>query len=154
MDAYQILNDLSERGILLIPDGEKLVAEPASRLSDADRAAVRQNKLDLLRILSRSKEASPPLRNPDALGWRQGVTPNSRYPTVPPSVRTLIEGIEGDARAKGWPPELFWNAEFWGSPRGLAAVLDSEDEIAEVTPDYIVILKTKRDLLRFRRTSG
>jgi hypothetical protein len=62
-----------------------------------------------------------------------------------------LEAIEQEARSKGWPPELLWNAGFWDSPRGLAAVLDSDDEIVEVTPDFIEILKTRRDLLRFRR---
>jgi len=33
----------------------------------------------------------------------------------------------------------------------LAALIDAEDEIAEVTPDFIAILKTRRDLLRFRQ---
>jgi hypothetical protein len=33
----------------------------------------------------------------------------------------------------------------------LAAVLDEGDEIAEVTADYISILKVKHDLLKFRR---
>jgi hypothetical protein len=153
MDAHTLLSKLRNRGIRLIPDGEKLTAEPASRLSDADRAAIRQSKPDLLRILSKSVETSPS-EKADIVCSRHAVTPNSRFPIVPPAVRAIIESIEGDARAKGWPPELLWNAEFWGSPRGLAAVLDSEDEISDVTSDYIVILKTKRDLLRFRRTNA
>ena len=138
MDVHMLLSALHSRGILLIPDGEKLVAEPASRLSDADRAAIRALKPELMRILS-------------AAGRRQCVTPNSRSPLVPPAVRILIEGIEAEARAKGWPAELLWNAEFWGSPRGLAAVLDDDDTIAEVTPDYIGILKTHSSILRFQR---
>jgi hypothetical protein len=138
MDVHMLLSGLHSRGILLIPDGEKLVAEPASRLSEADRAAIRALKPELMRILS-------------AAGRRQCVTPNSRLPLVPPAVRTLIEGIEAEARAKGWPAELLWNADFWGSPRGLAAVLEDDDTIAEVTPDYIGILKTHRSILRFQR---
>ena len=63
----------------------------------------------------------------------------------------MIEAIEAETRAKGWPPELLWSSGYWDLPRGLAAVLDSEDEIVKVTPDYIAILKTRRDLLRFRR---
>lgn len=47
--------------------------------------------------------------------------------------------------------ELLWNDSFWDCPRGPAAVLDLADEIAEVTPEYVTVLKTKRDLLRFRR---
>jgi hypothetical protein len=79
------------------------------------------------------------------------VTPNSRSPLVSRGVRSVIEAIEADARAKGWSVELLWNGGFWDSPRGLAAVLDSEDEIVEVTADYISILKTRHHLLRFRR---
>jgi hypothetical protein len=65
-----------------------------------------------------------------------------------------IEAIEGDARAKGWPAELLWNAGFWDSPRGLAAIMDEEDEVTEVTPEYIGILKTKHQLLRFQRRNA
>jgi hypothetical protein len=86
--------------------------------------------------------------------WRAGVTPSSRRPLIPEAVRAIIEGIESDARAKGWPPELLWNAEFWGSPRGLAAVLDASDAIGEVTTDFIEIVKSERSISRFpRRTS-
>jgi hypothetical protein len=45
--------------------------------------------------------------------------------------------------------EVFWNAGFWDMPRGLAAVLDTEDEIGEVTQDYIEIWKLRRDRQRF-----
>ncbi|HYK17382.1 MAG TPA: hypothetical protein VEV37_05145 [Bryobacteraceae bacterium] len=39
--------------------------------------------------------------------------------------------------------------------RGLAAVLESEDEIIfEVTPEHIAILKLRRDVLRFRRRAA
>jgi hypothetical protein len=55
MDVYTLLADLRERGIVLLTDGEKLMVEPASRLSDADRAAIRQSKSDLLRILLEKK---------------------------------------------------------------------------------------------------
>ena len=82
------------------------------------------------------------------------VTPDSRRPLVPPEVRTKIEAIERDARRMGWPPELLWNSGFWDYPRGLAAVLDGEDEIAEVREEYIEVLKIRRDLLRFRRHAG
>jgi hypothetical protein len=58
MDAYTLLSDFRSRGIALIPNGEKLTAEPASRLSDADRAAIRQSKRELLRILSQSSGAT------------------------------------------------------------------------------------------------
>jgi hypothetical protein len=38
-----------------------------------------------------------------------------------------------------------------GTARGLAAVLDESDVIAEVTPDFIEIVKSKRSILRFQR---
>lgn len=50
--AQALLSDLHSRGITLIADGEKLTVQPASRLTDADRAAIRQSRPDLLRILT------------------------------------------------------------------------------------------------------
>jgi ribosomal protein L37AE/L43A len=102
----------------------------------------------------------PPVENPaerytlpgvDPATWSRTVTPNSRHPLIPDVVREKIAAIEPTARNLGWPPELLWNANFWNGPRGLAAVLDANDEIAEVTVEYIAILKVKRDILRFRR---
>ena len=52
MDANQLLNDFQARGIRLIPEGSNLAVEPAERLSDADRVAIRQAKPELMRILS------------------------------------------------------------------------------------------------------
>lgn len=88
---------------------------------------------------------------PNPPACRASVTPNSRGPLIAPEVRLKIEAVEAEARRLGWPAELLWNPGFWDSPRGLAAVLDPEDEIVEVTPDDISILRTKRDLLRFPR---
>jgi hypothetical protein len=90
----------------------------------------------------------------DAATWRRGLVPDSRTPIMPPCIREKIEAIEADARAKGWPPELLWNSGFWDSPRGLAALLDEGDEIAEVAVDYIAILKTQRNILRFQRRTS
>jgi hypothetical protein len=55
------------------------------------------------------------------------MTPNSRRPLISDAVRSVIEAIEGDARAQGWPAELLWNTEPWGSPRGRASMLDEKD---------------------------
>jgi len=49
-------------------------------------------------------------------------------------------------------PELLRNGNYWDLPHGLAAVLDSDDEIVEITPEHIAILMTRRDLLRFGAT--
>jgi hypothetical protein len=78
-------------------------------------------------------------------------TPDSRHPLIFPEVRTKIEAIEAEARAKGWPAELLWNGGYWDRPRGLAAVLEAGDEIAGVTTECIVVLKKRHDLLRFQR---
>jgi hypothetical protein len=87
----------------------------------------------------------------DAAAWHQGVTHNSRRPVVPDAIRAIVEGIEADARAQGWPAELLWNAGYWDGPRGLAAILDESDVIAEVTPNFIEIVKTGRSIVRFER---
>ena len=52
MDAHQLLSDFRARGIRLVTEGGKLAVEPAERLSDADRVAIRQAKPELLRILA------------------------------------------------------------------------------------------------------
>src|ERR1700730_17092501 len=52
MDARALIEDFSRRGIRLIPNPPRLTVEPASRLSDADRAAIRASKPELLRILA------------------------------------------------------------------------------------------------------
>lgn len=85
------------------------------------------------------------------LSWRRGVTPDSRVPLIPDAIRAKIEAIEPEAQRLGWPPELLWNSVFWGQPRGLAAVMDVDDEIVEVGPDEITILVCKKDLQKFRR---
>jgi hypothetical protein len=46
-------------------------------------------------------------------------------------------------RAKGWDQARLWSLKFWDQARGLTAVLEPDDEIAEVTANYIAILKTQ-----------
>lgn len=107
-----------------------------SRDGTAQRAdAVREHKPTLLASLQL-------VRN---------VTPDSRNPLLGPDVRAKIEAVEAEARVKGWPAELLWNAGFWDCPRGLAAVLEPSDEIGDVTTDYIEIWKLRRDRQRFMR---
>jgi F0F1-type ATP synthase membrane subunit b/b' len=48
MMAVTLLDDLARRGVRLWPEGGKLIAEPADRLTDADRAAIRAAKPALL----------------------------------------------------------------------------------------------------------
>jgi hypothetical protein len=136
MTAQTLLDELRARGIRLEPgpDGT-LHLTPKARVTP-----------DLLEVVRRRKTA--------LLAHFRGersITPDSRSPLVGPEVRQKIEAIESEARIKGWPAELLWNAGFWDCPRGLAALLDPEDEIGEVTPDYIEILKKSPSFLKFRR---
>jgi hypothetical protein len=85
---------------------------------------------------------------------RRDVIADSRHPLIRAEVRNKIESIEAQARRLGWPAELLWNNNFWDMPRGLASVLEIDDEIAEVTAEYIAILKTRSDLLKFRRNNA
>ncbi len=94
------------------------------------------------------KEASP---DGVRAAWTRSVTPDSRSPLIPPEVRAKIEAIEAAARAQGWPAELLWSHVYWDLPRGLAAVLDPDDEIAGVTSEVIEIVRMRRNVLRFRR---
>jgi hypothetical protein len=140
MTAQALLNELIARGVRLEPrPNGNLHLTPRDRVTAELLEAARRHKPALLALLG---ERPSEVRI---------VTPDSRHPLVPPEVRAKIESIEADARAKGWPAELLWNGGFWDCPRGLAALLDPADEIGEVTPDFIEIVKTRRDLVRFRR---
>jgi hypothetical protein len=47
-----ILENLANRGIRLTPDGDGLIVEPASKLTDVDRRLIRQHKAALLARLT------------------------------------------------------------------------------------------------------
>jgi hypothetical protein len=136
MTAQTLIDELKSRGIRLepLPNGN-LHITPKARLTAELLDALRQHKPALLARLRGARS----------------VTPDSRNPLVGSEVRNKIEAIEEEARTKGWPAELLWNAGYWNCPRGLAALLDPGDEIVEVTPYYIEILKTRHDVLKFRR---
>ena len=91
---------------------------------------------------------------PVGVGWRRNIVPDSTHPIIPPAIRAKIESIETEARALGWDPERLWNSNFRDQPRGLPAVMDEPDEIGAVTADYIEILKTQKNVLRFRRQAS
>jgi hypothetical protein len=62
-----------------------------------------------------------------------------------------IEAVEAAARAMGWPPELLWNSGFWDCRAAWPRCSTLRTKSTKVTADYIAVLKTRRDLLRFRR---
>jgi hypothetical protein len=138
MTPKALLAELRSRGVeLLLHDGRLKLRGPAERITPELVRWARQHKLALLACLRGERS--------------RAVTPDSRNPLIEPAIRVKIEAIEAEARTLGWPPELLWSCNFWDLPRGLAAILEPADEITQVASDRIEILKTKRDLLVFRR---
>ena len=157
MNAQEILIEAEKFGATLVVVDGKLKATPPGLLPSDLKTAIRERASEIraaLLAVHLAADAKPANSAVGRATWPRSVVPDSRHPLIPTEARVKIEAIEVEARAKGWPAELLWNANFWDRPRGLAAVLDREDEIVEVAPDYIAILKVKRDLLRFRRTAA
>jgi hypothetical protein len=152
MNAQAILDEVRRRGAsLLIVDG-RLKVSPPGLLPDTLKAAIREQVAVIKsRLTAPPEPAKRPLPDAVCALWTSQVVPDSRSPLIPQDIRANIEAIECKARGMGWPPELLWNAGFWDRPRGLAAILDPDDQISQVTPEYIEILKCRRDLQRFRR---
>jgi len=154
MTAQELLVEVRKCGAVpLLIDGKLRVAPPGKLPADLKyQLSQRADEIKAL-LIGQADNAHDAEGNRSAKPTRD-VLSDSRHPLIPDAIRAKIEAIEAEARAKSWPAELLWNAGFWDSPRGLAAVLDAEDEIGEVTPDYIEILKIRRDVLRFRRHIG
>ncbi len=72
MDARQLLIDFHARGIRLIPEGDRLAVEPASLLSDADRAAIRASKVELMRLLEGNIHDAVDAAAPVEMGYGPG----------------------------------------------------------------------------------
>lgn len=65
MGGRETFLDLAARGIRLAAQGDRLVARPASRLTDEDRDAIRQHRASLLRLLAQGPQVhSDPATNP------------------------------------------------------------------------------------------
>lgn len=95
--AEDFIDWLRARGISLRADGAKLGAEPRERLTSEDREAIRQHKLDLLRLLAdpygrakalgrrcestRADLADLLDREPDLRAALQTATPEGRTPS-------------------------------------------------------------------------
>ena len=154
--AAEIIEQAKRHGVRLAVFNGVINASPPNVLPPELKAAIREHAPEVKALLTARPTRSERLTLPgvDPATWTRAVTPSSRAPLIPDAIREKIAAIEPTARNLGWPPELLWNANFWDSPRGLAAVLDADDEIVEVAADYIAILKVKRDLLKFRRTAA
>ena len=151
--AADIIRQARKHGVRLAVFDGVIKASPPNVLPEELKAAIREHAPEVKALLTTRRTRSERLTLPgvDPATWTRAVTPNSRAPLIPDAIREKIAAIEPTARRLGWQPEQLWNANFWDAPRGLAAVLDANDEIAEVTADYISILKVKHDILRFRR---
>jgi hypothetical protein len=63
MTPEELIAQLSAKGVIIIPDGDRLRLRPKSRLSQADHVALLMFKTDILQIL-----AGPRVRR-DAYAW-------------------------------------------------------------------------------------
>jgi len=158
MDAHQLLTDFQARGIRLTPEGDKLAVEPASRLSDADRAAIRAAKSELLKLLAAPAVSDSEEDAIDRAARFDGWLPPSE---VPQAIVREIQRIEPEALRLGWPKARLWNFNFWphprNEPRGLASVMNDDDAIVAVSRDYIAIgsrVRNFEDYRRFWRLDG
>jgi TubC N-terminal docking domain len=167
-----IVADLAERDIRLMPDGNALVVEPASKLTEDDRQTIRAHKPALLELLSRRPiepdvecdEQDNAVQRGCNYAPSSAVTPIEHQDgpaqrRIEPAIAAELERIEGQALALGWSHERLWNSGFWYPwPRGLAAVMDAGDRIVEVTSDYMRVERPRANvmplLLRFWRTDG
>ena len=59
MTPHEILEALAARGVTLLPDGDALIAMPASRLTPADRELIRAHKQELIAALSCRRTKCP-----------------------------------------------------------------------------------------------
>jgi SOS-response transcriptional repressor LexA len=69
MNAQSLIETLSEKGVRLIPDGDGLVVEPASRLTDAEREAIRAHKAELLQQLAAGQPCEHVKDDPELAEW-------------------------------------------------------------------------------------
>jgi hypothetical protein len=156
MTAEELIVEVRKCGAVpLLIDGKLRVAPPGKlpadlknllcrRASEIKAVLTKQSPGQSCDETHRSECGRPPARI-------TGIVPDSRHPLVNDLVRAKIEAIETEARQLGWPAELLWSRVYWDLPRGLAAILEADDEIGEVTPEYIEVLKFRRDIERFMR---
>jgi len=160
MTAEELIVEVRKLGAVpLLIDGKLKVAPPGKLPADLkDQLRKRADEIKAL-LIGQSNIDQPSDRVRRSEDERRAfparsVVPDSRHPLLSDLVRAKIEAIEAEARAQGWPAELLWSRVYWDLPRGLAAILEPDDEIAEVTPEVIEIVRMHRDVLRFRRTNA
>jgi len=102
MNVESLIVSFTARGIRLIPDGHRLIAKPASKLTDADREAIRTHKA-LLAAPERRLRPTPAIRSSAISFARKSkpLRPKPAPPVGPPSYCGMV--AFGIARA-AWPP--------------------------------------------------
>ena len=77
MNGANLIHQLRARGFALEATGDRLMVAPSSRLTDADRDAIRCNKPELLALLSAPTcaDCGQPLESDAAPGWRHSWCP-------------------------------------------------------------------------------
>jgi hypothetical protein len=131
MEAVGLITDLWKRGIRLSLDGEdgdKLWVEPASRLTDEDRRAIRSLKPELMRMLR-----ADVLPDPDRIIPEQ--------PVISELMRVLP-----DLDRHAWPKEV---------QQSLLARIWPGDRIVNVTVDSLLVsARSPRECYRVWRNDA
>ncbi len=116
MDAQALVQDLTSRGIKLVPNGSKLTVQPASRLTNQDREAIREHKPALLALatadqalalLNRLKTYTLPAgRMPAARAIVERLRPLLEASDLDPAAAlTTLQSIETELTALGAAPD-------------------------------------------------
>lgn len=160
MDAQAILQDFARRGIRLIPNPPKLAVEPASRLTDTDRDAIRRYKADLLALLSRPATA-PSIQESTAA--TPPATPPTQHRSMPAPSASLVgprvldamrRGREAEAREQTREQDVredevdrIAQADGWRPP--VAIPPETVAEIARIEPEALRLGWRPERLWRF-----
>jgi TubC N-terminal docking domain len=113
--AQALISNLIARGITLTPNGDSLIVRPRERLTDADREAIRQHKVELLALLTRAEQIEE--AGIDRLAGGDGWQPNpaesivaacQRYGVTLRIDATTGDLVVGKAGAKADEPTQPW----------------------------------------------
>ncbi|MBM3566049.1 MAG: hypothetical protein FJX42_08055 [Alphaproteobacteria bacterium] len=140
-----LLAQLSEAGLSLVADGDRLRVAPANRLTADLRQAIRSHKPELLAALRQDAQGAKVLKvlNPerlsafkDSAGLRAGV---EHLETILKNETGVPEVDLDAARAAGWTPE---------AARALLAAIGSSATVEDWTPGYAVAKAANGALVR------
>ncbi len=96
MTATALLDTLKVRGVTVRADGDVLKIKPFSALTDSDRAAIRQNKRELLCLLAPATEQVPQLETKTPEEWE------AEAQAVPTMRELFLREVEKQKRPDGF----------------------------------------------------